>query len=117
LIRQQRLMTSLTLNELAALSGVSPSHLGRMERGERFPSARTLKKIAGPLKLNINELFILAGYLPLHSGISEPQPEGNNGHLDPYVAWVLAREPIEVQRAVIGILSVIRNAGRADGLN
>ena len=63
-LRYRRVMVPLTLRELAAQSGVSPSYLGRIERGERFPSANTLRKIAKPLVSNVNDLFILAGYLP-----------------------------------------------------
>ena len=62
-IRQQRVMMSLTLQELSAKAGVSASHLGRIERGERFPSARILRRIAQPLGFEENELFTLAGYL------------------------------------------------------
>ena len=49
IIKQQRIKVPLTLQELAAESGVSSSHLGRIERSERFPSARILRKIAKPL--------------------------------------------------------------------
>ena len=49
LLKQQRLRIMLTLRELTTLSGVSSSHLGRIERGERFPSASILRKIAKPL--------------------------------------------------------------------
>jgi len=53
----------LTLAELAALSGVSVSYLGRIERGERFPSAHILRRIAQPLGYGEAELLKLAGYL------------------------------------------------------
>ena len=46
IIRQQRVMRGLTLNQLADVSGVSSSHLGCIEREEHFPSARTMRKIA-----------------------------------------------------------------------
>ncbi len=49
IIRQRRLAIQLTLNQLAARSGVSTSHLGRVEKGERFPSARVLQRITRPL--------------------------------------------------------------------
>ena len=64
IIKQQRLSIPLTLQELTAKSGVSSSHLGRIERGERFPSAHVLRKIARPLGFEENELFTLANYLP-----------------------------------------------------
>ena len=83
-------MMALTLHELAEKSGVSASHLGRIERGERYPSARTLRRIAKPL------------------GFEENVPEGG-GRLDPYVATVLSQEPISVQHAVVGILTILKS--------
>jgi transcriptional regulator with XRE-family HTH domain len=115
LLKQQRITVSLTLQELAAKSGVSSSHLGRIERGERFPSARILRKIAGYLRFDENELFTLAGFLtPQTSAIAE---EGNTIYttrqLDPYVAKMLAEEPPEIQRSVIGILSLLKSVSRS----
>ena len=110
ILRRQRVTVPLTLGELSAMSGVSPSHLGRVERGERFPSARILRKIAAPLGFEEDELFTLAGYLsPEHPRIAEKTPEYRGGQLDPYVARVLAQEPVEVQRTVIGILTILKS--------
>ncbi len=89
-IRRQRAMMALTLAELAERSGVSASHLGRIERGERFPSARTLRRIARPL------------------GFDESLPE-DGGQLDPYVATVLSQEPVSVQHAVVGIVTILKS--------
>ena len=47
MLKRRRLMMALTLHELGTAAGVSPSHLGRIERGERFPSASILRRIAG----------------------------------------------------------------------
>jgi transcriptional regulator with XRE-family HTH domain len=104
----------LTLQELADQARVSPSHLGRIERGERFPSARILRKIAKPLSFEEDELFTLAGYLsPQPGSVAEEQPSYSGGRLDPYVSKILAQEPIEVQHAVIGILSVLKGIARS----
>ena len=109
LLRQQRVMASLTLGELAERSGVSASHLGRIERGERFPSGRILRRLARPLGFAENELFALAGYLsPTPSTVAEESPAYTGQQLDPYVARMLAQEPVDVQRAVIGILSIMK---------
>ena len=114
LLKQQRLRMPLTLRELTDLSGVSPSHLGRIERGERFPSASVLRRIAKPLGFEEDELFTLAGYLsPQPAGIAEEHPSYGRQQLDPYVAKVLADEPVEVQRTVIGILSMLKSIARA----
>ena len=107
----------MTLRDLSAMSGVSASHLGRIERGERFPSGSVLRKIAGPLGFEEDELFTLAGYLsPQQAGVAESRVEyGSRGELDPYVARVLAQEPVDVQRAVIGILSILNSIAKTAG--
>jgi len=113
ILKQQRINVPLTLQELAAESKVSSSHLGRIERGERFPSARILRKIAKPLGFNEDELFTLAGFLtPQTSGVAENGSHYNVRQLDPYVARMLAEEPPEIQRAVIGILSLLKSISR-----
>lgn len=107
-------MRSLTLRELAAISGVSQSHLGRVERGERFPSASILRRIAQPLDIDEKDLLSLAGYLsPQLPDIAEAHPAYISRQLDPYVRMVLAQEPVEVQRAVIGILSILKSLAKA----
>ncbi len=110
IIRQQRVSIPLALGELAGQSHVSSSHLGRIERGERFPSASVLRRIAKPLGFGEDELFTLAGYLsPQPPMVAEANPGYRGGRLDPYVGKVLAEEPVEVQRAVIGILSILKS--------
>jgi len=110
ILRQQRIAIPFTLHKISILSGVSQSHLGRIERGERFPSANILRKIAKPLGFEESELFTLAGYL------SNEQPLATEGHegyynkgLDAYVANALVQEPVQVQRAVIGILGILKS--------
>ena len=113
ILKQQRISLSLTLQELAGKSGVSASHLGRIERGERFPSAHILQKIAKPLAFEEDELFTLAGYLsPQAPMVAEKTPPYGSERLDPYVARVLAQEPVELQRAVIGILSILKSIAK-----
>jgi len=114
ILKQQRISIPLTLQELAATSGVSSSHLGRIERGERFPSAHILRKIVKPLGFNEDELFTLAGFLsPQIPSIAEESGSGyGSRHLDPYVAKLLAEEPVEIQRAVIGILTLLKSIAR-----
>lgn len=111
ILRQQRVMRRLTLHQLGEMSGVSSSHLGRVERGERFPSARILRKIAQPLGVGEGELFTLGGYLSPQPATGAETPSG--GRLDSYVAGVLSQEPVEVQGAVVGILSVLKSIAQA----
>ena len=111
ILKQRRVMVPLTLQELARASGVSASHLGRIERGERYPSAHILRKIAQPLGSSESELFTLAGYLSPQPS-TEAESKAQLGQLDPYVASVLSQEPVEVQRAVINILSVMKSIAK-----
>ncbi|MBA7536694.1 hypothetical protein ES705_28958 [subsurface metagenome] len=111
ILKQRRVMVPLTLQQLAATAGVSSSHLGRIERGERFPSAHVLRKIAQPLNSSEDELFTLAGYLSPQPP-SEAESKARLGQLDPYVAAVLSQEPVEIQRAAVNTLSVLKSMAR-----
>ena len=111
ILKQERLMAELTLRQLSDSSGVSPSHLGRIERGERFPSGYILRKIAKALELDESQLLMLAGYL-------SPQPSSGEyslGRLDPYVAKVLSQEPVTVQRAVVSLLTMVKTIAKSSG--
>ncbi len=106
-IKQQRHLRALSLRELAKTTGLSASHLGRVERGERFASAKVLRRLSKPLGFQENELFMLAGYLS-QAGRIETASSDTLGPLDPYVAAVLSQETLEIQRAVIGILAILK---------
>ena len=114
MLRLQRATMRLTLQQLASKAKVSPSYLGRIEKGTRFPSARILKRIAKPLGYDEDQLFTLAGYLsaaPSSTAVKNAV-HASGGQLDPYVSKILAQEPIETQHAVIGILSILKSISR-----
>lgn len=119
ILKQQRLMIPLTLSELAAAAGVSASHISRIERRGRFPSARILRRLSEPLGFGENELFVLTGYLP------QKPPTKAEGHesysllkrVDPYVATVLSQEPVGTQRTVIGILAILKSIAGGNDFN
>ena len=114
ILKQRRVMIPLTLHRLATISGTSPSHLGRVERGERFPSASILRKIAEPLGFDESEIFSIAGYLSSWTADTEERKAGYTGRrLDPYVSEILSREPVEVQFAVIQILGILRSVAKS----
>lgn len=113
ILKQQRILEQMTLRDLSARSGVSSSHLGRVEMGERFPSAHVLQRIAGPLGFEEGELFALAGYLsPTPLAEVETMTENNVKRLDPIVANMLRQEPIEIQRAVVAILTILKSIAK-----
>jgi len=113
ILKRRRLMIPMNLQDLAAKSGVSGSHLGRIERGEHFPSAHVLRKIAEPLGFGEEELFTLAGFISPRP--SEEVERPSVGQLDPSVAALLSKEPVEIQRIVVALLSVLKSVARGSG--
>jgi len=79
----------LTLQELARGSGVSASHLCRIERGERYASAQTLRRIAKPLGCKESDLLIWGNYLSPPD--DETNVEDSIAGLDPHVAKILSQ--------------------------
>ena len=110
ILKQRRVMIPLTLGELAASADVSSSHLGRIERGERYPSARILRRLARPLNFEEADLMSMAGYLSPESTAAPKNPGCMK--LDPYVSMVLSQEPEEVQRAVVAVLTVLKSMAK-----
>jgi excisionase family DNA binding protein len=76
IIKQQRTAMGLSLQQVAATSGVSSSHLCHIEKGERFPSARTLRKIAQPLGMDETELLLRGGYPSIPVSTEAERPNG-----------------------------------------
>ncbi len=56
-IREIREKKGLSQDELAKLSGISASHIGYIENGERQPTLLVMCKLADALKVSINELY------------------------------------------------------------
>jgi len=76
ILKQRRAMIPAALSQLARAAGVSLSHLSRIERGERLPSARFLRKIAKPLGFSEGELVTLVNYLSHRPSTNAERPKG-----------------------------------------
>jgi len=63
ILKARRREKGLTLTQLSSLSGLHTSHIARIERGERFPAGRTLRRLAEPLGFSELELCKLAGFI------------------------------------------------------
>jgi transcriptional regulator with XRE-family HTH domain len=48
-LRDRRMRAGLNQDELAALSGLSQSYISLLERGQKNPTAKTLRLLAGAL--------------------------------------------------------------------
>jgi len=72
-LKKLRLKRGLTLKKLAELSGISPSYLSRIERGERnVPHPRLFQKLAPALNLTPRQLLAAAGYINQSGAAREP---------------------------------------------
>ncbi|HWE89492.1 MAG TPA: helix-turn-helix transcriptional regulator [Pseudonocardiaceae bacterium] len=67
-IRQQREHASISVRQLAKLTGVSNPYLSQVERGLRKPSAEILQQIAKGLRISAEALYVRAGILDEPAG-------------------------------------------------
>jgi transcriptional regulator with XRE-family HTH domain len=58
-IRRERQERGLTIKELAERAIVSPVYLGEVERGQKYPSALVVERVAEALDLDVPELIDL----------------------------------------------------------
>ncbi len=58
-IRRERQGRGLTIRELAERAIVSPVYLGEIERGQKYPSALVVERVAAALDLDVPELIDL----------------------------------------------------------
>ncbi len=56
-IRQLRMQRQMSQEELSFKAGLSPAHLGQIERAVKNPTIDTVAKIAGALDVPVAELF------------------------------------------------------------
>ena len=63
ILKTRRQDRGLTLLDLSEQTGVHQTHLGRIERGERHPSASILRRVAESLDFTEIELLKLGDYL------------------------------------------------------
>jgi len=97
MLKDQREELGLTLAALSEKSGVCVSHIARVEKGERFPSALVLRRLAKPLGLAEGQLLATAGYL------TNPAGAYNTGDIRPRTPQEVLDELRAVQPIAIPI--------------
>lgn len=60
----------MSLVELGKISGLHRAHIARVETGKRFPTGRTLRRLAKPLGFSELGLLIAAGFIS-QEGVDE----------------------------------------------
>jgi transcriptional regulator with XRE-family HTH domain len=97
MLKNRREELELTLAVLSEKSGVCVSHIARVEKGERFPSALVLRRLAKPLGLSEGQLLATAGYL------TNPAGAYNTGDIRPRTPQEVLEELRAVQPIAIPI--------------
>lgn len=71
-LRRLRQAAKMSLPELARRSGVSASHLSRVETGWRStPAPRTIQRLAVALGVPVEEMLRKAGHIPAGASVAE----------------------------------------------
>lgn len=63
-IRSLRQQQNMTLRSLAERTHLSYSFIASLEKGRYNPSRESIYALSGPLEADVNELLMLAGFLP-----------------------------------------------------
>lgn len=63
-IRSLRQQKNMTLRSLAERTNLSYSFIASLEKGRYNASRESIHALAGPLEADVNELLMLAGFLP-----------------------------------------------------
>ena len=102
LLKELRKKKKLTLNHLAELSGLSPSYLSRIERGERsISNVRLFKKLAPHLGLTFEEIMMSAGFIS-----EETKKREENYYQDAPAHWKEIIKDPELDTAIKEIASL-----------
>ena len=94
ILKARRREKGLTLTQLSSLSGRHASHIARIERGERFPTGHTLRRLAEPLGFSELELCKLAGFL------SRDSSDDRIEKLKSEIKLALSQALIEIQEKI-----------------
>ena len=112
-IRQQK---GLSVTRLAKLSGLSPSHITRIEHIYHTPNSKTIEKIANALNVSLDEIYGRQSSLPrtaehLLAELQYVQPvavpilaEGSAGEGDGFVEYAYWAKTKASNRNIGGIL-------------
>lgn len=105
-IRQLRNAKHMSQEELSFMAGISPAHLGQIERATKNPTIDTIAKISVALDVPVSELFT-ANLLPSYS--TNSTVEKINAHLN--------RMNEDEQRDILRIVRIFQNYSHKNGTN
>jgi len=107
----------MTQSELARKIGVQPNYIVYLEKGERRPSDRTVRKVADALGLDRGEMYLAANPQIREFLDVNDQNEVHNDDLPDGLAALVADEELSERMGItedeIALVSSVRFAGRS----
>ncbi len=97
-IRAFRTNLSISQEELAFKSGISPAHLGQIERGLKSPTIITIDKIATALDVTLPELFSFDAAVT-------PEPSGELNKIKNYLNGLPEEELKDINKIIKSIIN------------
>lgn len=91
----------MSQEELSFKAGISPAHLGQIERAEKKPTLETIGKLAEALEISLPELFMF------EAGGSSSKPSAENTVVSKINAQ-LRGLTTEEQQDILRIVRIIR---------
>jgi transcriptional regulator with XRE-family HTH domain len=95
--------------KLAGITGLSVSHICRLEKGNRLPSGTMIVALARALGVAEKELLAMAGYIAANQSTGKYEsPVNPETGLDPLVLKALAQETPKLQRQIIQVFQSMK---------
>jgi len=116
-LKSLRIGMGISQYQLAAISGITVSHICRLEKGNRLPSGTVIVKLARALGIAEKELLVMTGCIEATKETKNAEftrhLEANIDHL---VVYTLAQETPELQRQIIEVLQMLKKTSRTMSL-
>ncbi len=103
-IKYHRLEKSLSQEQLALMAGVSPAHIGRLERGQKNPSLISIEKVLNALDVSFEDFF---KYI-------QPSTKEDENLVLPLLMNKLSKLSIKDQQEIMTIIDAVFNIKKSD---
>lgn len=100
-VRQLRQAQGISQEALALKAGISPAHLGQIERAVKKPTVDTIGKLAEALNIEAADLFL-----------SKPAPSMTQSAIRNKIDALLSSMNDEEQKDVLHILRILKRFGK-----
>jgi len=116
-LKSLRISMGISQYKLAAISGITVSHICRLEKGNRLPSGGMIVKLARALGIAEKELLVMTGCIEATEETRNAESKRHlEAEIDHLVVYTLAQETPELQRQIIEVLQMLKKTARTKSL-